>query len=171
MHHKMHCPTEVEANLDPEDIETRLQLRGAYDIGLGNLSCDEEARRRFQHHLRAVELGADPIHTLAQARILVMGALEVPPNEKEAICWYKTRYSRVTSRLCMSCNDSTGISKGETARARVSLIWTREENRALPVTNPGRERNSRGEERGLRSSRTMTPSTARQQPACTSVGY
>ena len=80
---------EVEANLDPEDIETRLQLRGAYDIGLGNAPYDEKARRRFQHHLRAVELGADPIHTLALARILVMGALEVPPNETEAIRWYK----------------------------------------------------------------------------------
>ena len=80
---------EVEANLDPEDIETRLQLRGAYDIGLGNVPYDEQARRRFHHHLRAVELGADPIHTLALARIYVMGALEVPPNEKEAIRWYK----------------------------------------------------------------------------------
>jgi TPR repeat protein len=80
---------EVEANLDPEDIETRLQLRGAYDIGLGNLPYDEKACRRFHHHLRAVELGADPIHTLALARIYVMGALEVPPNEKEAIRWYK----------------------------------------------------------------------------------
>jgi TPR repeat protein len=80
---------EVEANMGQEDIETRLQLRSAYDIGLGNLPYDEKARRRFRHHLRAVELGADPIHTLALARIYVMGALEVPPNEKEAIRWYK----------------------------------------------------------------------------------
>ncbi|MFX6815351.1 hypothetical protein ABTH42_19410, partial [Acinetobacter baumannii] len=40
-------------------------------------------------HLRAVESGAGPIHTLALARILVMGALEVQPNEQEAIRWYK----------------------------------------------------------------------------------
>ena len=79
----------IESTMDPQDIETRLQLRGAYDIGLGNMPYDEKARRRFQHHLRAVELGAAPIHTLALARIYVMGALEVAPNLKEAVHWYK----------------------------------------------------------------------------------
>jgi len=79
----------IESTMDPQDIETRLQLRGAYDIGLGNMPYDEKARRRFQHHLRAVELGAPPIHTLALARIYVMGALEVAPNLKEAVHWYK----------------------------------------------------------------------------------
>ena len=80
---------EVESTMDLGDVETHVQLIGAYDIGLGNLPYDEKARRRFHHHLRAVELGADPIHTLALARIYVMGALEVPPDEKEAIRWYK----------------------------------------------------------------------------------
>src|SRR5690348_2282279 len=80
---------EVEASMDPEDIETHLQLRGAYDVRLGNLPYDEKARRCFQHHLRAVELGAGPFWTLGLARILVMGAFEVPPNEQEAIRWYK----------------------------------------------------------------------------------
>lgn len=80
---------EIEASLDAEDIETRLQLRGAYAIGLGNLPHDEKARRSFQHHLRAVELGANVVDTLALARIYIMGALEVPPNEQEAIRWYK----------------------------------------------------------------------------------
>ena len=80
---------EVESTMDPEDIETHLELRGAYDVRLGNLPYDEKARRCFQHHLRAVELGAPPVYTLALARILVMGALEVPPNEQEAIRWYK----------------------------------------------------------------------------------
>jgi TPR repeat protein len=75
--------------MDPQDIETHLQLTRAYDARLGDLPYDEKARRCFQHHLRAVELGADPIHTLALARILVMGAFEVPPNENEAIRWYK----------------------------------------------------------------------------------
>jgi TPR repeat protein len=79
----------IESTMDPQDIETRLQLRGAYDIGLGNMPYDEKARRRFQHHLRAVEFGAAPIHTLALARIYVMGALEVAPNLKEAVHWYK----------------------------------------------------------------------------------
>jgi len=79
----------IESTMDPQDIETRLQLRGAYDIGLGNMPYDEKARRCFQHHLRAVELGAGPIHTLALARIYVMGALEVEPNLKEAVRWYK----------------------------------------------------------------------------------
>jgi TPR repeat protein len=80
---------EVESIMDPEDVETHLQSRSAYDVGLGNLPYDEKARRRFHHHLRAVELGADPIHTLALARIYVMEAREVPPNEKGAIRWYK----------------------------------------------------------------------------------
>ncbi|WP_291845783.1 hypothetical protein [Bradyrhizobium sp.] len=71
------------------DVETHLQLRSAYDVGVGNVPYDEEARRRFDHHLKAVELGAGPIHTLALARIYVMGALEVKPNLKEAVRWYK----------------------------------------------------------------------------------
>jgi TPR repeat protein len=80
---------DVESNMDPNDIETHLQLTRAYDARLSDLPYDERARRCFQHHLRAVELGANPAHTLALARILVMGALEVPPNESEAIRWYK----------------------------------------------------------------------------------
>jgi TPR repeat protein len=80
---------DVESSMDPRDIQTHLQLRRAYDIRLTDLPYDERARRCFRHHLRAVELGADPIHTLALARIYVMGALEVPPNEQEAIRWYK----------------------------------------------------------------------------------
>jgi len=80
---------DVESNMDPQDIETHLELRGAYDVRLGNMPYDEKARRCFQHHLRAVELGAGPIHTLALARIYVMGALEVEPNLKEAVRWYK----------------------------------------------------------------------------------
>ena len=80
---------DIESTMDPRDIETHLQLRGAYDIGLGNLPYDEKARRRFQHHLKAVELGAGPVHTLALARIYVTGALEVAPNLKEAVHWYK----------------------------------------------------------------------------------
>jgi TPR repeat protein len=80
---------DVEATMDPQDIETHLQLRGAYDVGLGDLPYDEKARRRFSHHLRAVELGAGIIHTLALARIYVTGALEVAPDLKEAARWYK----------------------------------------------------------------------------------
>ena len=80
---------DVESTMHPQDIETHLQLRGAYDVRLGNLPYDEKARRCFQHHLRAVELGAGPIHTLALARIYVMGALEVAPDLKEAVRWYK----------------------------------------------------------------------------------
>ena len=80
---------DIESTMDPQDIETHLQLRGAYDIRLGNMPYDEKARRCFQHHLRAVELGAGPIHTLAVARIYVMGALEVAPDLKEAVRWYK----------------------------------------------------------------------------------
>jgi TPR repeat protein len=80
---------DIESSMDPWDIETHLQLRGAYDIGLGNIPYDEQARRRFDHHLKAVELGAGPIHTLALARIYVTGALEVKPNLKEAVRWYK----------------------------------------------------------------------------------
>ena len=80
---------DVETTMDPRDVETHLQLRGAYDIGLGDFAYDEKARRRFSHHLKAVEFGAGPIHTLALARIYVMGALEVAPDLKEAVRWYK----------------------------------------------------------------------------------
>ncbi len=80
---------DIESTMDPQDIETHLQLRGAYDIRLGNMPYDEKARRCFAHHLKAVELGAAPIHTLALARVYVMGALEVEPNLKEAVRWYK----------------------------------------------------------------------------------
>jgi hypothetical protein len=50
----------VESDMDPEDIETHLELRGAYDIRLGNLPYEEKARRCFDHLLKAVELGAAP---------------------------------------------------------------------------------------------------------------
>jgi len=80
---------DVESNMDPKDIETHLQLRGAYDARIGDLPYDEKARRCFDHHLKAVELGAGPIHTLALARIYVMGALEVEQNLKEAVRWHK----------------------------------------------------------------------------------
>jgi TPR repeat protein len=80
---------EVEAEMDPADIETHLQLRGAYDIRLGTVTYDEMARRCFSHHLKAVEFGAGPFWTLGLARIYGMGALEVEPNMTEAIRWYK----------------------------------------------------------------------------------
>ncbi len=80
---------DVEVNMDPHDIEAHLQLRGAYDIGLGNLPYEEKARRRFNHHLRAVELGAGAIHTLALARCYVTGAIALKPDQTEAIRWYK----------------------------------------------------------------------------------
>lgn len=80
---------DVEATMDPEDVETHLQLRGAYDVGLGDLPYDEKARRRFCHHVKAVEHGAGPVHTLALARIYVIGALEVAPDLKAATRWYK----------------------------------------------------------------------------------
>ena len=100
---------DVESNMDPQDIETHLELRGAYDVRLGNLPYDEKARRCFQHHLRAVELGAAPIHTLALARIYVMGALEVEPNLKEA--GTSMRSSRAVSMPCMNCRGCTSISR------------------------------------------------------------
>jgi TPR repeat protein len=80
---------DVESGMDPNDVETHLELRGAYDVRLGNLSYDEKARRCFDHHLKAVELGAGPVWTLALARIYVMGSLEVRPDQEQAIRWYK----------------------------------------------------------------------------------
>ena len=79
----------VESDMDPEDIETHLELRGAYDIRLGNLPYEEKARRCFDHLLKAVELGAAPFWTLGLARTYVTGALMVEPNQEEAIRWYK----------------------------------------------------------------------------------
>ena len=81
--------SDVETAMDPRDVETHLQLRGAYDVGLGDLPYDKKARRRFSHQLKAVELGAGPVPTLALARFYVMGALEVAPDLKEAVRWYK----------------------------------------------------------------------------------
>src|SRR4051794_25103244 len=80
---------DVEANMDPRDIETHLELRGAYDVRLGNLPYEEKARRCFDHLLKAVELGAGPFWTLALARIYVIGAIEVKPSQAEALRWYK----------------------------------------------------------------------------------
>ena len=79
----------VEANMDPNDVEAHLELSSAYDVGLSNLPYDEKARRCFNHLLKAVELGAAPVHTMALARRYVMGTLVVKPNQKEAIRWYK----------------------------------------------------------------------------------
>lgn len=80
---------DVEFGMDEQDVETHLQLRGAYDIGLGNLPYEELARRRLQHHLKAVELGAGPMHTLALARCYATGAIALEPNQQEAVRWYK----------------------------------------------------------------------------------
>jgi TPR repeat protein len=74
---------------NPRDIEAHLQLRGAYDVGLGNLPYEEKAARRFAHHLKAAELGAGAIHSLALARIYRAGAIAVDVNETEALRWYK----------------------------------------------------------------------------------
>ena len=80
---------EVESDMDPQDIEAHLQLRGAYDVRLGNLPYEEKARRCFDHLIKAVELGAGPFWTLVLARTYVTGALAVEPNQTEAIRWYK----------------------------------------------------------------------------------
>ena len=80
---------EVESEMDPNDVEAHLELRGAYDILLGNLPYEVRARKRFEHLLKAVELGAGPVNTLALATIYAMGATEVEPNPQEAIRWYK----------------------------------------------------------------------------------
>jgi TPR repeat protein len=79
----------VEINMDQADIEAHLELRGAYDVGLGNLPYEEKAARRFRHHLKAAELGAGPIFSLAVACIYRVGAIAVEPDETEAIRWYK----------------------------------------------------------------------------------
>jgi TPR repeat protein len=79
----------VEANMDPRDVEAHLELRGAYDIGLGNLPYEEKAARRFSHHLKAVELGAGAFYTLALARVYLIGAIAVEPDWTQAIRWYK----------------------------------------------------------------------------------
>ena len=79
----------VEANMDPTDVEAHLELSSAYDVGLSNLPYLEKARRCFDHLLKAVEHGAASVHTLALARRYVMGTLAVQPNQKEAVRWYK----------------------------------------------------------------------------------
>ena len=79
----------VEANMDPTDVEAHLELSSAYDVGLSNLPYLEKARRCFDHLLKAVEYGAASVHTLALARRYVMGTLAVQPNQKEAVRWYK----------------------------------------------------------------------------------
>src|SRR5258708_10343115 len=59
----------VETNMDQSDIEAHLELSSAYDIRLGNLPYEEKAARHFRHLLRAAELGAGPIVSLAAAHI------------------------------------------------------------------------------------------------------
>jgi TPR repeat protein len=79
----------VETSMDQNDIEAHLELRSAYDIGLGNIPYEEKAVRRFRHHLKAGELGAGPIVSIALARIYRVGAIAVEPDQTEAIRWYK----------------------------------------------------------------------------------
>jgi TPR repeat protein len=80
---------DVALSMNPNDIQAHLELSSAYEVGLGNLPYETKSQRSFDHHLKAVELGADPVFTLALARKYAMGTLTVKPNEKEAIRWYK----------------------------------------------------------------------------------
>jgi TPR repeat protein len=79
----------VEANMDPDDMEAHWELYGAYDLRLGDIPYEQRAARCFYHHVRAAELGAGPIVSLAVARIYRAGALEVEPNASKSIRWYK----------------------------------------------------------------------------------
>jgi TPR repeat protein len=80
---------DVASNMDPNDIEIHLELSSAYKIGLGNLPYEEKDRHSFDHLLKAVELGADPVFTLNLARNYALGTLTVKPDERQAIRWYK----------------------------------------------------------------------------------
>lgn len=80
---------EVEATTAPADLETHLELSSAYDRRLGNLPYLEKDRRCFDHLLKAVELGAGPVYTLALAIKCGMGTLSVKANQDEAIRWLK----------------------------------------------------------------------------------
>jgi TPR repeat protein len=80
---------DVALNMDPNDIQTHLELSSAYKVGLGSLPYEEKDRRSFDHLLKAVERGADPVFTLRLARDYAMGTLTVKPDQREAIWWYK----------------------------------------------------------------------------------
>lgn len=99
----------VETNMDQNDIEAHLELSGAYDIRLGNLPYEEKPARHFRHLLKAAELGAGPIVSLAVACIYRDGAIGVEPDETEAIRWYKRPLSRAALRRRMSCKVCTNI--------------------------------------------------------------
>lgn len=140
---------DVESSMDPKDIETHLQLRGAYDARIGDLPYDEKARRCFQHHLKAVELGAGPFWTLALARICVMGALEVEPNLKEAVRWYKhaTEQGSIEAahelqRLYKHIEklEKTSQGRSDASSRSATAVIAREVGRS---STPGRQRLSR----------------------------
>jgi TPR repeat protein len=80
---------DVALNMDPDDIQTHLELSSAYKVGLGSLPYDEQDRHSLEHLQKAVQLGADPVFTLVLARNYAMGTLTVKPNQREAIRWYK----------------------------------------------------------------------------------
>lgn len=79
---------DVALSMDPEDIETHLELSSAYKVGLGGLPYDEQDRRSFEHLLKAVQLGADSVFTLILARNYAIGTLTMKPNQQEAIRWF-----------------------------------------------------------------------------------
>jgi TPR repeat protein len=73
----------------PDDVEAHLELSSAYATGLGNVAYDVQARRSFEHLVAAAESGAGANYSLRVGRILLTGALSVPPNVEEAKRWYK----------------------------------------------------------------------------------
>jgi TPR repeat protein len=85
---------EVALNMDPNDVQAHLELSSAYKVGVGNIPYDEQSRRSFDHLLKAVELGADPVFAVRLARDYALGTLTVKPNQSEAIRWYKHAIQR-----------------------------------------------------------------------------
>ena len=79
----------VEANMNPDDIDAHLELSAAYAASLGDLPCEEKVARCFRHHLKAAELGAGAVVSLAQARLYRTGTIFLDPDPTEAVRWYK----------------------------------------------------------------------------------
>jgi TPR repeat protein len=79
----------IDASMDPTDIWVHLELHGAYDLRMGTIPYEERAPRGFHHLVKACELGAGAINSLAVARIYRSGMLGVDVNRAESIRWYK----------------------------------------------------------------------------------
>ena len=108
----------VERNMDTADIETHLELSTAYEMYMGLCPPEEKPARRFSHLVKAAELGAGAIHSLAVARNYRWGWNSVPINEAEATRWYKRAIEQGSIEAAQELQDHYELVENNVSIAR-----------------------------------------------------